>query len=94
MRRSSTSSSLCRHGAADGLDQGQASTLEHCVHVLMPVVVAEDTVSHSPQRWQVCGRWEAGDRGSRQWSHRSSHRWRRGRLSSSRRARRPAGSLF
>ena len=29
---------------------------EHCVHLLVPAGVAEDTVSDAPQRWQVCWR--------------------------------------
>ena len=87
MRRCSASSSVRRCGPAGSSGQGHAATWEHCVHRLVPVGVAEDTVSHSPQRWQVCGRWEVGDQGSRRRSQRWSHRWRRGPQSSSRRAR-------
>ena len=57
------------------------------MHLLAPIVAAEETASHSPQSWQVCGRWEAGDQGLRQRSQRSSHLWQRGSQSSSRRTR-------
>ena len=78
MRRCSASSSVRRRGPAGGSGQGHAATWEHCAHLLAPVGVPEDTLSHCPQRWQVCGRWEAGDQGSRRRSQRSSHRWPRG----------------
>ena len=32
-------------------------TWEHCAHLLASVSAVEDTVSHSPQSWQVCRRW-------------------------------------
>ena len=63
MCRCSASSSVCRRGPAGGSGQGQAATWEHCVHLFVLVGMAEDTVLHFPQRWQVCGRWEAGDQG-------------------------------
>ena len=49
------------------------TTWEHCAHLLAPVGVAEDTVSHSLLGWQVCWRWEAGDQGSSRQSQWSSH---------------------
>ena len=87
IRRCSASSSVRLRGPVGRSGQGHAATWEHCVHLLVPVGAAEDTVSRSPQRWQVCGRWECGDQEPRRWSQRSSHRWRRGSRSSSRRAR-------
>ena len=75
-----------RYSASSFLDQGHAATWEQCVHMLVPVGAAKDTVSQSPQRWQVCERSEAGDQGSRRRSQRSSHLWQRGPRSSSRRA--------
>ena len=64
---------LLRRGPRAGSGQGHASTWEHCVHLLVPTNAAEDTVSHAPQRWQVCGTWKAGDQRSRRRSQRSSH---------------------
>ena len=74
MRRCKASSSVRLCGPAGGLGQGHAAPWEHCAHLLAPVGAAEDTVLHSPQRWQVCGRWEGGDQGPRRRSQRSSHR--------------------
>ena len=54
MCRCSASSSVRRHRPAGVLGQGHAATWEHCAHLLVPVGVAEDSVSHSPQRSQVC----------------------------------------
>ena len=53
MRPCSALSSVRRCGPAGGAAQGHAATWEHCVHLLVPVGVAEDTVSNSPQRWQA-----------------------------------------
>ena len=83
--KASFSVRLCEPPGGSG--QGHAATWEHCAHLLAPVGAAEDTVSHSPQRWQVCGRWEGGDQGPRRRIWRSSHLWRSGSRSSSRRAR-------
>ena len=80
-------SSVRRRGPAPRPGHGQAATWEHCVHLLVPVGVAEDTLSHSPQRWQECGRWEAGDQGLRRRSQSSSHRLRRRPRHPNRRAR-------
>ena len=55
MRRCSASSSVRRRGPAAGSGQGHVATWEQCVHLLVPVGVAEDTVLDSPQRWQACG---------------------------------------
>ena len=68
MRRCTAPSSLRQRRPAFGSGQGHAATSEHCAHLLVPIGVAEDTVSHSPQSWQVCGRWEAKDQGSRRGS--------------------------
>ena len=87
MHRCNASSSVRRRGLAGGSSQGHAATRGHRVHLLVPVGEAEDTVSHSPQRWQAGGRWEAGDQGPWQRSQRLSHRRRRGSRSSSRRLR-------
>ena len=87
MRRCKASSSVRLCGPAGGSGPGHSATWEHCAHLLAPVGAAEDTVSHSPQRWQVCGRWEGGDQGPRWRSQRSSHLCRRGSRISSRRAR-------
>ena len=54
--------SVRRGGPAGDLGQGHAANCEHCAHLLAPVGVAEDTVSHSLQSWQVCGMWEARTR--------------------------------
>ena len=62
-RRCKASFSVRLCGPAGGSGQGHVATWEHCVHLLAPGGAAEDTVSHSPQRWQVCGRWEGGDQG-------------------------------
>ena len=74
MRRCSASSSVRRRAPAGGSGQGHTATREHCAHLLVPVGVAQDTVSHSPQRWQVPGRWEPRDHRRRRRSQRSSHR--------------------
>ena len=66
---------------------GHAATWAHRAHLLAPVDAAEDTVSHSPQSRQVCGRWEGGDQGSRWRSQRPSHLCQRGFRIPSRRAR-------
>ena len=87
MRRCKASSSVRRRGPAGGSGQGHAATWEHRAHLLATMGAPEDTMSHSPQRWQVCGRWEAGNQGRRRRSQRSSHRWQRGSRSSSRRGR-------
>ena len=65
MRRRKASSSVRLRGPAGGSGQGHAATWVHRSHLLAPVAAAEDTVSHSPQSRQVCGRWEGGDQGSR-----------------------------
>ena len=78
MRRCKASYSVRLRGPTGCSGQGHAATWEHRAHLLAPSGAAEDTVSHSLQRWQVCGRWEAGDQGLRRRSQRSSHRWRRG----------------
>ena len=83
--KASSSVRLCR--PARGSGQGQAATWEHRSHLLAPVGAAEDTVSHSPQSWQVCGRWEGGNQGPRWRSQRSSHLCPRGSWISSRRER-------
>ena len=87
MRRCKASSSMRLCEPAGGSGQGRAATWEHCAHLLAPVGASEDTVSHSPQRSQVCGRWEGSDLGPRWRSQRSSHLCRRGSGISSRRAR-------
>ena len=87
MRQCKASSSVRLRGAAGGSGQGHAATWAHRAHLLAPVNAAEDTMSHSPQSRQVCGRWEGGDQGSRWRSHRSSHLCRRGSRISSRQAR-------
>ena len=87
MRRCRASSSVRLRGPAGGSGQGHAATWAHRAHLLAPVDAAEDTVSHSPQSRQVCGRWEGGDQGSRWRSQRSSHLCQRGSRISSRRAR-------
>ena len=87
MRRCRASSSVRLRGPAGGSGQGHAATWAHRAHLLAPVDAAEDTVSHSPQSRQVCGRWEGGDLRSRWRSQRSSHLCRRGSRISSRRAR-------
>ena len=87
MRRRKASSSVRLRGPAGGSGQGHAATWVHRSHLLAPVAAAEDTVSHSPQSRQVCGRWEGGDQGSRWRSQRSSHLCRRGSRISSKRAR-------
>ena len=87
MLRCKASSSVRLRGPAGGSGQGHAATWAHRAHLLAPVDAAEDTVSHSPQSRQVCGRWEGGDQGSRWRSQRSSHVCRRGSRISSRRAR-------
>ena len=69
------SSSVRLRGPAGGSGQGHAATWEHRAHLLAPIGALEDTVSHSPQTWQVCGRGEAGNQGPRQRSQRLSHRW-------------------
>ena len=74
MRRCNASSSVRLRGLASGSGQGHAATWEHRAHLLAPIGAAEDTASHSPQRWQVCGRWEAGNQWPRRRSQRSSHR--------------------
>ena len=58
MRRCKAPSSVRLCGPARGSSQGYAATWEHCAHLVVPVGAAEDTVSHSPQSRQVCGRWE------------------------------------
>ena len=73
MRQRNASSPVRLRGAAGVSGQGHTATWEHCAHLLAPVGVMEDTVSHSPQRWQVCERWEAGYQGSRLRSQRASH---------------------
>ena len=73
MRRCRVSSSVRLRGPAGGSGQGHAATPAHRAHLLAPVDAAGDTVSHSPQSRQVCGRWEGGDQGSRWRSQRSSH---------------------
>ena len=78
MRRCKASCSVRLCGPAGGLGEGHAATWEHCAHLLAPVGAAEDTVSHSPQSWQVCGRREGGDQGPRRRTQRWSHLWRRG----------------
>ena len=87
MRWCKASSSVRLCGPAGGSGQGHAATWEHCAHLLAPVGAAGDTVSHSPQNRQVCGRWEGGDQGPRRRSQRSSHLCQRGSGISSRRAR-------
>ena len=87
MRRCKASSSVRLRGPAGGSGQGHAATWAHRAHLLAPVYAAEDTVLHSLQSQQVCGRWEGGDQGSRWRSQRSSHLCRRGSRISSRRAR-------
>ena len=87
MRRSRASSSVRRRGPAGGLGQGHAATWAHRAHLFAPVNAAEDTVSHSPQSLQMCGRSEGGDQGSRWRSQRSSHLCRRGSRISRRRVR-------
>ena len=87
MRRSKASSSVRLRGPAGGLGQKHVATWEHRAHLLAPIGAAEGTMSHFPQRWQVCRRWEAGDQGPRRRLQGSSHRWRRGSRSSSRPAR-------
>ena len=64
MRRCKASSSVHLHGPAGRSGQGHAATWEARAHLLAPIGAAEDTVSHSLQRWQVCGRWEAGEPGA------------------------------
>ena len=86
MRRCKASSSVRLCGPAGGSGQGHAATWEHCAHLLPPVGSAEDTVLHSPQRWQVCGRLGGGEKGPRRRSQRSSHLCQRGSRMSSRRA--------
>ena len=78
MRQCKASSSVRLCGPAGGSGQGYAATWEHCAHLLAPVCAVEDTVSHSPQSRQVCGRWEGGDQGPRWRSQRSSHLCQRG----------------
>ena len=73
MRRCRASSSVRLRGAAGGSGQGQAASWAHCGHLLAPVHAAEDTVSHSPQSRQVCGRWEGDNQASRWRSQRSFH---------------------
>ena len=63
-RRCNASPSVRLRGPAGGWGQGHAAPWEQSAHLLAPIGAAEDTASHSPQRWQVCGRWEAGDRGA------------------------------
>ena len=87
MRRCRASSSVRLHGPAGGFGQGHAATWAHRAHLLAPVDATEDTMPHSPQSRQVCGRWEGGDQGSRWRSQRSSHLCQRGSQISSRRAR-------
>ena len=87
IRRHKASSSMRLCGPAGGSGHEHAATWEHCAHLLAPVGAAEDTVSHSPQRWQVCGRWEGGDQGPRWRNQRSSHLCRRGSRIYSRQAR-------
>ena len=55
------------------------------MHLLVPIGAAEDTVSHSPQRPQVCRSWEAGDQGYMGPGQTLSHCWQRGPRSPSRR---------
>ena len=86
MRRCRASSSVRPRGPEAGSGQGHAATWAHRAHLLAPVEVAEDTVSHSPQSRQVCGRCKGGDQGSRWRSQRSSHLCQRGSRFSSRRA--------
>ena len=64
MPRCSPSSSVRRRGPAVGSGQGHAFIPEHCAHLFVPAGVAKDTVLHSLQRWQACGRSEARDQGS------------------------------
>ena len=87
MRRCKASSSVRLCGHAGGLGQGRAATWEHCAHLMAPVSAAEDTVSHFPERRQVCKSWEGGEEGPRRRSQRLSHLWWRGSRSSSRQAR-------
>ena len=87
MRRCKASSSVRLCGIAGGLGKGYAATWEHWPHLLAPIGAAEDTVSHSPQSRQVCGRWEGGDQGPRWRGQTSSHLCQRGPRTSSRRAR-------
>ena len=86
MRRRKASSSVRLRGPPGGSGQGHAATWVHRAHLLAPVDAVEDTVSHSHQSRQVCGRWEGGDQGSRWRSQRSSDLCRRGSRISSRRA--------
>ena len=87
MRRCNASSSVRLRGPAGGSGQGHAATSEQCAHLLALIGAAEDIVSHSLQRWLVCGELEAGNQGSRHRSQRSSNLWRTGSRSSSKRAR-------
>ena len=84
MRRCRASLSVRLRGPASGSCQGHGATWEHCVHLLVPVGAAEDTVLRSLQRWQVCGSRMCGAQGPRPRSQRSSHCWQRGSQSSSR----------
>ena len=63
MHRCKASSSVRLSGPTGGSGHGQAATWEHRTHLLAPIGAAEDTVSQSLQKWQVFGRWEAGDQG-------------------------------
>ena len=56
MRCCSSSSSVRRRGSGGGSGQEQLATWEHCAHMLVPASTVEDTVSHAPQMWRVCGR--------------------------------------
>ena len=87
MHRCKASSSVRLRGPARGSGQGHAATWVQRAHLWAPVGAAEDTLSHSPQSRQVCGRWEGGNQGSRWRSQRSCHLCQRGSRISSRRAR-------
>ena len=64
MRRCRASPCVRLRGPPGGSGQGHVAIWAHGAHLLAPVDAAEDTVSHSPQSRQVCGRWEGGDQGS------------------------------
>ena len=74
MRRCKASSSVRLRGPAGGSGQGHAATWAHRAHLLAPVDAAEDTVLHSAQSRQVCGRSEGGDPLCRRGSRISSRR--------------------
>ena len=56
MHRCKASPSVRLRKLVGGSGQGHTTTLEHRAHLLAPIGAAEDTGSHSPQRWQMCGR--------------------------------------